>query len=143
MTENAQFRPQLLIKLCSGCIIILFIIATHNNEEEEEEFSKYSRFLSFCHKYTHSRHTNLFHEGQEREGVREAFRKKISDISCYCDVTSFIYILVIYKKIKLTGGLGRINSVSHLLIILYTTRVSDAINECSVQYVKYIREYVV
>lgn len=141
MTENAQFRPQLLIKLCSGCIIILFIIASHNNEKEEEEFSKYSRFLSFCHTYTHSRHTNLFHEGQEREGVRGAFRKKISDISCYCD--QFYLHIGDLQKIKLTGGLGRINSVSHLLIILYTTRVSDAINECSVQYVKYIREYVV
>lgn len=100
-------------------------------------FSKYSRFLSFCHTYTHSRHTNLFHEGQEREGVREAFWKKISDISCYCD--QFYLHIGDLQKIKLTGGLGRINSVSHLLIILYTTRVSDAINECSVQYVKYCK----
>lgn len=110
MTENAQFRPQLLIKLCSGCIIILFSIATHNNEEEEE-------FRDFYHSdiHTHSRHPNLFHEGREREeDNKQHFGRRFQIFRVI--VTSFIYILVIYKK-KLTGGLERINSVSHLLII--------------------------
>lgn len=48
MTQNAQFRPQLLIKLYSGCIIILFSIATNNNEDEEEEFR------DFYHSDTHT-----------------------------------------------------------------------------------------